>query len=69
LSFFDSEAAARAAARNATRPLGKKIVRYDIPDDASVIYTFTPEIAEGHYDLRGDKEELKRYLTDFVADV
>lgn len=44
-------------------------MRYDIPDDASVIYTFTPEIAEGHYDLRGDKEELKRYLTDFVADV
>lgn len=69
LSAFDSEEAARAAARNSTRNLGKRIVRYDIPDDASVTYVFTPEIADGHYDIRGDKEEIKRYYVGVVGSV
>ena len=69
LSAFESEETARAAARNSERDLGKFIVRYDIPAGSGISATYTPEIAEGHYDLRGDKEELKRYLTDFVAGV
>ncbi len=33
-------------------------------------YTYTPEIAPGHWDLRGDMEELKSYLVaDFIARV
>lgn len=69
LSAFDSEEAARAAARNSTRNLGKWIVRYDIPDDSSVTYVSTPEIADGHYDIRGDKEKIQRYYVGVVGEV
>lgn len=62
-----SEDTARAAARNATRDLGKFIVRYDIPAGSGISATATPNITPGHYDLRGDMDELKRYLANFVS--
>jgi len=47
---------------------GTLIVRYDIPAGSKVRWEQT--IEPGHYDLRGDKEELKRYLApDFLAEV
>ncbi len=66
LSSFDSEEGARAAGQQFTH-LGSLIVRYDIPEGAGI--TWTPSMEPGHYDLRGDKEVLKRYLTDIVAKV
>ena len=66
LSAFDSEEGARRVAKKRPR-LGSLIVRYDIPDGAGI--TWEKTLGPGHYDLRGDKDELKRYLTDFVVDV
>ena len=37
------------------------IVSYDIPDDGGVAYE--PSGPDGHYDIRGNFEELKHYLT------
>lgn len=69
LSAFESEEAARAVAAGASH-LGKWIVRYDVPADSEITSTYTPEIAPGHWDLRGDMEELKSYLVaDFIARV
>lgn len=66
LSSWDSEEGARQAAVAAPR-IGKVIVRYDIPEESGI--TWEQSMHPGHYDLRGDKEELKRYLTDVVAEV
>lgn len=63
-SAFDDEDAARRMARKRPR-LGALIVRYDIPMGAGIQWEKT--LGPGHFDLRGDKEELKRYLSDFVA--
>jgi hypothetical protein len=65
-SSFDTEAGARRQGRRIPR-LGRYIVRYDILDGngIEIRQTFGP----GHYDLRGTKEELHRYLSDFVAEV
>ena len=71
LSAWDSEEGARRAARQAAargNELGRLIVRYDVPEEGSGI-TWEPSIEEGHYDLRGELTALKRYLSDFVADV
>jgi hypothetical protein len=66
LSAFDSEEGARRQARRFPR-LGRFIVRYDIPPGAGV--SFEQTLGPGHYDLRGDKFELHRYLADFVVEV
>ena len=66
LSAYDTEDGARRQARRFPR-LGRYIVRYDIPPDASISYE--PSLGPGHFDLRGDKDELHGYLADFVTDV
>jgi hypothetical protein len=67
LSAFDTEEAARRIGRRFKR-LGTLIVRYDIPEGAGIV----SEQSGGdphHYDLFGDRDELKRYLSDKVAGV
>jgi hypothetical protein len=66
LSAYDTVEGARRQARRFPR-LGRFIVRYDIPEGSAV--TWEQSLGPGHYDLRGDKDELKRCLTPFVADV
>lgn len=67
LSAWDSEEGARKIGRQYPKT-GTLIVRYDIPDGVGVRWEQT--IEPGHYDLRGDKEEMKRYLSpDFLAEV
>jgi len=67
LSSYDTEERMRAKALENPR-LGKFIIRYNIPAGAGV--SWTPSIEEGHYDLRGDKEELERYRDpEYVAHV
>jgi hypothetical protein len=66
LSAFDTEDGARQQARRFTH-LGSFIVRYDIPEGAGITWEQSGE--PGHYDLRGNATELKRYLADFVARV
>lgn len=63
---FDTVEGARDQARQVPG-IGKYIFRYDIPEDAKLIWKQT--LGPGHYDIWGDKEELKRYLTGYVADV
>lgn len=63
LSAFDTEDGARRQAKMFTH-LGNLIVRYDIPDGSGITWEQSGE--PGHYDLRGDAEELKRYLADVV---
>jgi hypothetical protein len=63
LSAFDTEEGARRQARMFTL-LGNLIVRYDIPDESGITWEQSGE--PGHFDLRGDAEELKRYLADVV---
>lgn len=65
LSAFDSEEGARRQAKQFTH-LGNKIARYDIPEHSGIRWQQSGKA--GHYDLWGDKEELKRYLID-VRDV
>ena len=70
LSAYDTEAGARKrvkAARKGRRPLGDLIVRYDIPEGSGL--TYEPSLGPGHYDIRGDVEELKRYLSDDYTEV
>ena len=43
------------------------VVAFDIPDDCGV--TYEPSGPPGHFDIRGDMEELKRYLSDVKVDV
>jgi len=66
LSMFDSEEGARRAAERWPH-LGRRIVRYDIPEGAGIAWEQSG--LPGHYDVRGDKEVLKRCLADFVAEV
>ena len=49
------------------RGLGKYIFRYDIPEGSNLRWKQT--LGPGHYDIWGDKEELKRCLTGYVANV
>jgi len=67
LSAFDSDEGTRRQARQFTH-LENKIVRYDIPAGAGITWEDTLD-EPGHIDLRGDRETLKRYLTDIVVDV
>jgi hypothetical protein len=67
LSVWDSEDGARRVGRRFPKA-GKLIVRYDIPEGSGLRWEQT--IEPGHFDLRGDPEELKRYLaSDFLAEV
>lgn len=66
LSAFDTEEGLDWQAKMFTH-LGSLIVRYDIPINANIGWEQSGE--PGHYDLHGDKEELKRYLSEFVAEV
>ncbi len=68
-SVFESEETARAAARNAGGNLGRFLLRFDIPAGSGITASHTPACGEGHYDLRGDKDELKRYLSNVVTEV
>ncbi len=62
-SAFDSAEGARRQAIQYTH-LGRLIARYDIPEGAGITWEQSGE--EGHYDLRGPADELKRYLTAIV---
>lgn len=63
LSAFDTEEGARRQAKMFTH-LGNLIVRYDIPDGSEI--SWEPSGEPGHYDLRGEPEELKRYLAGVI---
>jgi hypothetical protein len=65
-SAFDSADGALAKARRFKR-LGRYIMRYDIPAEGGIAWKQT--IEPGHYDLRGDKETLKRYWVGCVDEV
>jgi len=67
LSSWDPEAGARLIGK-AFPKAGSFIARYDIPAGAGVWWE--PIGEPGHHDLRGDYEELRRYLSpDFRAEV
>lgn len=63
-SAFDTPEGAIAMARRFKR-LGRHISRYDVPEGAGL--TWKQTIEPGHYDLRGDKEALRRCLVGCVA--
>ena len=65
-SAFDTEEGARRQGRRIRR-LGTHIVRYDIPDGSGIEVRQTFRV--GHFDRRGDTDELHRYLADFHAEV
>lgn len=65
-SAFDTLEGAMAKARRFKR-LGRYIAQYDIPEGSGIAWEQT--IEPGHYDLRGDKEELKHYWKGCVAEV
>lgn len=60
LSAWDTVEGAREAAVDMES--ARCIVCYDIPDNSGVTYEASG--APGHYDMRGDLEGLKRYLTE-----
>lgn len=63
LSFYDSEEGVRRLARQFPG-VWRFIARYEIPENTGL--TWEETIEPGHYDIRGDKAELKRYLGDVV---
>lgn len=65
-SAYDTIAGLKEQARQ-IRGMGRHICRYVIPEGAGI--TWKQTLAPGHYDLWGDKEELKRYLVGYVCDV
>jgi hypothetical protein len=67
LSLWDSEEGARKIGQKYPKA-GSLIVRFDIPEGSGL--RCVPHGPPGHFDLRGDKEELRRYLaSDFLAEV
>jgi hypothetical protein len=66
LSFYDTEDGVREKARQIPG-VGRFIARYDFPPDAGVTWEQTLE--PGHYDVRGDKEAIKRCLTSQIVPV
>jgi len=67
LSAFDTAEGAQRQAEQYTY-LGKYVVRYDIPSSSGI--RWEPSGEAGHIDLRGDTEEMKRYLSpDFLLEV
>lgn len=60
LSAWDTVNAAMEVARRSVS--ARYVVCFDIPDDCRV--TYEPSGPPGHFDIRGDMEELKRYLSD-----
>lgn len=65
LSAWSTVDGARAVA--AGMQSARCIVCYDIPDNCGV--TYEQSIEPGHYDIRGDFEELKCYLTEDQFDL
>jgi len=62
LSAYDTIAVARACAIRNRGKLGSWIVRYDIPEGRGITWELFPgDEEDGHYDLFGDREELKSY--------
>jgi hypothetical protein len=59
LSAWDTQEAAIIASRDMRS--ARYIVWYDIPEHSGVIYE--PSGPLGHFDLRGNLEELKTYLS------
>jgi hypothetical protein len=72
LSAWETEEAAMAVACGSMS--ARFVVSFDIPEvcfgaqDACRI-TCEPSGEPGHFDIRGDMEELKRYLSDVRVDV
>jgi hypothetical protein len=64
-SAYDTVAGMKAQIRQ-VRGMGRHIFRYDIPEGAGISWKQT--LGPGHYDLVGDKEELKQYLVGYVCD-
>jgi hypothetical protein len=64
-SAYDTVAGLKAQIRQ-IRGMGRHIFRYDIPQGSGM--TWKQTLAPGHYDLWGDKEELKQYLVGYVGD-
>lgn len=64
LSFYDSVEGIKHQMQ-LVPAIGKFIARYDIPDGVGITWEQTHP--PGHYDIRGDKEVLKKYLVDCVA--
>lgn len=60
ISCWDSEEGARKIGLQFPNA-GSLIVRYDIPVESQNLQ-WEQTIEPGHYDLRGDMDELKRYL-------
>jgi hypothetical protein len=69
LSCYDTLEAAIRQATDTRGRLGRLIVRYDIPEDAGVTWSQTTR-DQNHYDLFGDRQELRRYLVpDFRHEI
>lgn len=65
LSAWSTVDGARKAARR--RRSARCIAAYDIPDNCGV--TYEESLESGHYDIRGDYEELKTYLAPETFDL
>ena len=65
LSAWDTPEAAMKVALGSRS--ARYVVCYAIPDNCGV--TYEPSIEPGHFDIRGDLDELKRYLMDVKIDV
>ena len=63
-SVFDSVEALERQIREVPA-IGRHMCRYDIPDNVGITWEETDP--PGHYDLRGDKAVLKKYLVDRVG--
>jgi hypothetical protein len=64
LSFYDSIEGIKGQIR-LVPSIGKFIARYDIPEGVGITWEETSP--PGHYDIRGDAEEIAQYLVDCVA--
>jgi hypothetical protein len=64
-SAYDSVAGLKEQIRQIPG-MGRHIFRYDIPEGSGI--TWKQTLGPGHYDLFGDKEDLKRYLVGYVGD-
>lgn len=65
LSAWDTLEAAIVASRNMRS--ARCIVCYDLPEQCGV--TYEPSGDPGHFDIRGDYEELKRYVSADKVDL
>lgn len=66
LTFYDTKEGVRRQAASVPG-IGKHVARFELPEDAGIAWEET--LHPGHFDVRGDREVIKRALTEDIEPI